>query len=185
MEVGIVALQGAFTEHAKILSRLHVKSFEIRNLSDLNKPMDGIILPGGESTAISKLLHELNMFDKLRKLIEEGLPTFGTCAGLVLLAKNIKNEPAHFSLLDVEVVRNGYGRQLGSFYTESTFANFSNIPMTFIRAPYIQKVGKNVEILSEIDNKIVACRQQNILVTSFHPELNSDLTIHNYFMSMM
>ena len=185
MKIGIMALQGAFIEHKEKLDALSIDNFYIRNLEDLKKDKDGLILPGGESTAMYKLLKELHMFDTLESQINEGLPTFGTCAGLILLAKNLTNqEYAFLKVMDVTVTRNAYGRQLSSFITTGLF-NKIEIPMVFIRAPYIEHAHKNVEILSVVDGKIVAARQNHLLGTAFHPELTDDLTIHKYFVSMI
>lgn len=186
MQIAVLALQGAFLEHEQMLDKLGVKYFEIRQKKDLEKPFDGLIIPGGESTVQGKLLKELELFEPLKKKIEKGLPVFGTCAGLVLLAKELNNdERRHFSTMDISVVRNAYGRQLGSFHIESDFAGLGKIPMTFIRAPYIDKVWGDTKILAIVDGHIVAARHGNQLVTSFHPELDEDLTIHKYFIEMV
>ena len=186
MRIGVLALQGAFIEHEQILARLGVSSFEIRQEKDLDSAFDGLIIPGGESTVQGKLLRELNMFDKIKNLIENGLPVFGTCAGLLLLAKKIENDDrTHLATMDITAVRNAYGRQLGSFYTEQDFKGIGKIPMTFIRAPYISGVQGDTEILAEADGHIVAARQKNQLVTAFHPELNDDLSVHDYFTKMI
>ncbi|WP_315521438.1 pyridoxal 5'-phosphate synthase glutaminase subunit PdxT [Leptotrichia wadei] len=190
MKIGVLALQGAFAEHRKMLGKLGIESFEIRKKSDLsnavnNNDIDGLIIPGGESTVIGKLLYDLDLFDDIKKLILEGLPVFGTCAGLILLAKEIENDSrTYLGAMDIKVRRNAYGRQLGSFFTESEFKGVGVIPMTFIRAPYISSVGKNVEILSEVDGNVVAAKENNILVTSYHPELNDDLKVHKFFAEM-
>ena len=190
MKIGVLALQGAFAEHRKMLKKLGLESFEIRKKSDLsnavdNNDIDGLIIPGGESTVIGKLLYDLDLFDDIKKLILEGLPVFGTCAGLILLAKEIENDNrSYFGVIDIKVRRNAYGRQLGSFFTESEFKGIGVIPMTFIRAPYILDVGKNIEILSKVDGNIVAARENNILVTSYHPELNTDLNVHKFFIKI-
>ena len=190
MKIGVLALQGAFAEHIKMLEKLGVESFEIRKKSDLsnavnNNDVDGLIIPGGESTVIGKLLYDLDLFDDIKKLILKGLPVFGTCAGLILLAKEIENDNrTYLGAMDIKVRRNAYGRQLGSFFTESEFKGLGVIPMTFIRAPYISSVGKKVEILSEVDGNIVAAKENNILVTSYHPELNDDLRVHEFFIEM-
>lgn len=185
MIVGILALQGAFIEHKHKLDSLNITSFYIRNKHDLQKPKDGLILPGGESTAMHKLLVELDMKDLLISQIKSGLPTFGTCAGMILLAKHISNqEYAFLKLMDINVTRNGYGRQSGSFIIHHEFDK-KKIPMTFIRAPYIQSVSDEVVVLSIYDQRIVAARQKNMLVTSFHPELNHDFTIYHYFIDMI
>ncbi|MFA7032862.1 MAG: pyridoxal 5'-phosphate synthase glutaminase subunit PdxT [Bacilli bacterium] len=186
MIIGVLALQGAFIEHQKILEKLGCETFTIRNKDDLNRKMDGLILPGGESTTMYGLLKELQMEDKIKSLINSGLPTFGTCAGLLLLANQIHNyESAFLQTMDITARKNAYGKQLGSFITTADFSDKKNIPLVFIRAPYIERVGKNVEILSIVNGMIVAARQNNQLVTAFHPELTDDLTIHRYFLEMI
>lgn len=186
MKIGVIAVQGAFIEHEKMLAELGISSFEIRQNCDLNRSFDGFIIPGGESTVQGKLLKELNLFDALKELIENGLPVFGTCAGLILLAKTIENERyAYFRTMDITARRNAYGRQLGSFHTTGNFKGIGDIPMTFIRAPYIQSAAKEVEILATVDGKIVAAKQKNQLVTAFHPELDHDLGVHRYFADMI
>lgn len=187
MKVAILALQGAFTEHKKMLEGLGVKTLELRQKRDCLENFDALILPGGESTVMGKLLRELNMFDILKNKIKEGLPVFGTCAGLLLLAGNIENDSRkHMALMDITAERNAYGRQLGSFETVSEFKGIGNVPMRFIRAPYIKKIDSDdVEILSVVDGKIVAARERNMLVTAFHPELTSSDDIHRYFIGMI
>ena len=187
MKIGVLAIQGAFIEHEKILKSLGVEVFEIRKKSDLQEnSMDGLILPGGESTTMGKLLHDLDIFDDLKKLIQDGLPTFGTCAGMIILAKEIENDNrVHFGLMDIKVKRNAYGRQLGSFFTENEFKHVGIVPMTFIRAPYIDSVSDGVEVLASVDDKIVAARYKNQIGLAFHPELTDDTRIHEYFLSMV
>lgn len=195
MKIGILAVQGAFIEHKKRLEELGAECFEIRNKSDLIHEFDGLVLPGGESTVQGKLLKELDLFDQLQERIKSGLPVLATCAGLILLAENLKNDTVrHFATLPVTVVRNAFGRQLGSFYIEQEFGTLGKVPMTFIRAPVIETVGKNVEILSvvcdsenakENNKKIVAVRFKNQLAMSFHPELNYDNKIYEYFLEML
>ncbi|MDY7061040.1 MAG: pyridoxal 5'-phosphate synthase glutaminase subunit PdxT [Methanomethylophilus alvi] len=180
--VAILALQGAFIEHEHVLDRLGVDRFEIRQRSDLERPFDALIIPGGESTVIGKLLKDLGLLSPLRDRIEKGLPVFGTCAGLIVLSKNVIGGVPSLATMDITVKRNAYGRQLGSFYTEDGFDGIGKIPMTFIRAPYIDSVGKDVEVLSEVDGRIVAARQGKQLVTAFHPELTEDLSVHRYFL---
>ncbi|WP_400209356.1 pyridoxal 5'-phosphate synthase glutaminase subunit PdxT [Methanomethylophilus alvi] len=180
--VAILALQGAFIEHEHVLDRLGVDRFEIRQRSDLERPFDALIIPGGESTVIGKLLKDLGILSPLRDRIEKGLPVFGTCAGLIVLSKNVIGGMPSLATMDITVKRNAYGRQLGSFYTEDGFDGIGKIPMTFIRAPYIDSVGKDVEVLSEVDGRIVAARQGKQLVTAFHPELTEDLSVHRYFL---
>ncbi|MCR4619689.1 MAG: pyridoxal 5'-phosphate synthase glutaminase subunit PdxT [Paludibacteraceae bacterium] len=180
MRIAVFALQGAFVEHEHMLQQLGADTFQVRQAADWNQHKDGIILPGGESTVQSKLLQELGLFEPLRQAISEGLPVFGTCAGLILLS------PSHLGTMDIEVRRNAYGRQLGSFHTNASVSHVgTDIPMTFIRAPYIEKVtSPDCEVLSEVDGHIVAARQGNQLVTAFHPELDNDLRIHKFFLSM-
>lgn len=185
MTIGILAVQGAFVEHRHVLNKLGVDHFEIRQYQDLLKPMDGLILPGGESTAMRKLLDDLGMFSVLKEMISKGLPTLGTCAGMILLAKNLINqELSHMQLMDIDVQRNAYGRQLGSFFTTDFFGN-QKIPMTFIRAPFIKRAGHDVNILSTVDGHIVAARQNHMLVTAFHPELTGSTYVHEYFLQMI
>ncbi|GHT76354.1 pyridoxal 5'-phosphate synthase subunit PdxT [Bacteroidia bacterium] len=182
LKIGVLALQGGFVEHISHLQSLQVDTFEIRKKTDLDREMDGLVIPGGESTTIGKLLKELDLYDDLKAKINQGMPVFGTCAGMILLAKQIEGKSnASFGAIDIVVKRNAYGRQLGSFFTEAEFKGIGKIPMTFIRAPYIETAEKNVDILSVVDNHIVAAREKNVLVTSFHPELTSDNRVHQYF----
>ena len=188
MKIGILALQGAFAEHEKVLDKLGVASVQIRNLDDFQKhqsDLSGLILPGGESTTMGKLLRDQNMLIPLRGAILNDLPVFGTCAGLILLAKKITSqEESHLATMDIVVERNAYGRQLGSFYTEAECKGVGQIPMTFIRGPIISSVGEGVEILATVDDQIVAAKEKNMLVTSFHPELTDDVGLHQYFINM-
>lgn len=186
MRIAILALQGAFIEHEQMIERLGVSSFEIRQRKDIEQPFDGLIIPGGESTVQGKLLRELDLFEPLKMKVTNGMPVFGTCAGLLLLAKEIKNDDRiHFATMNITAIRNAYGRQLGSFYTESEFKGIGKIPMTFIRAPYIEAVHGKAKILATVNGKIVAARENNMLVTAFHPELNKDLSVHRYFIEMI
>lgn len=185
MRIGILALQGAFAEHSNVLSKLGVENFEIRQRKDIEQPFDGLILPGGESTVMGKLLRELELFEELRQRIQQGLPTFGTCAGLILLAKQVEGGVPCFGTMDITAKRNAYGRQLGSFYTQETLRGLGTVPMTFIRAPYIAQAGPQVEVLGQVDGHIVAARQGNQLVTAFHPELNESDSVHQYFLRMV
>ena len=188
MKIGILALQGAFVEHEKVLAKLGVESIELRNLEDFQQHqsnLSGLILPGGESTTMGKLLRDQNMLLPIREAILSGLPVFGTCAGLILLAKEIiSQKESHLGTMDMVVERNAYGRQLGSFYTEAECKGVGQIPMTFIRGPIISSVGEDVEILATVDNQIVAAQEKNMLVTSFHPELTDDVRLHQYFINM-
>jgi 5'-phosphate synthase pdxT subunit len=179
--IGILALQGAFAEHEACLDRLGFQYTEIRKKEHLSAPLDAIIIPGGESTVMNKLLKDLDMMNILRNMIQEGLPVFGTCAGLILLSKEVDGGESGLSTMDIRTARNAYGRQLGSFSTSGSFCG-CEIPMTFIRAPYIESTGPDVEILSKTDGRITAARQGKQLVTAFHPELTDDLTVHRYFL---
>lgn len=184
MKIGVLALQGAFIEHEKMLASLGAESFEIRQLKDIGQPMDGLIIPGGESTVQGKLLRELGLMEPLRGLISGGLPVFGTCAGLILLAKSIDGgEAPHLAVMDITAKRNAYGRQLESFAANGVFKGIGSVPMTFIRAPYISNT-QGAEILAEVGGKAVAARQGNMLVTAFHPELTEDTSVHSYFLDM-
>ena len=184
MAVGILAVQGAFAEHAAVLDQLHVPHFEIRQKRDLSQPMDRLILPGGESTVMRKLLTELELLEPLKQRITDGMPVLGTCAGLILLAKQIDGGKPCFATMDISVKRNAYGRQLGSFHTEHMFGTLGVLPMTFIRAPYIASVQGDTQILATVDGNIVAAQQGNQLVTAFHPELDDNTAIHEYFLHM-
>ncbi|MFA6308949.1 MAG: pyridoxal 5'-phosphate synthase glutaminase subunit PdxT [Clostridia bacterium] len=184
--IGVLALQGGFIEHIKALSKLGAESFEIRQLSDLEgKKINGLILPGGESTVVGKLLRELELLEPLKKLIGSGTPVFGSCAGMILLAKQISNDPhVYFDAMDISVKRNAFGRQLGSFFATADFNGIGEVPMIFIRAPYIETAADDVEILAQVKGHIVAARQGNMLATAFHPELSDDLRIHEYFLKL-
>jgi 5'-phosphate synthase pdxT subunit len=185
--IGVLAVQGAFEEHIIALEKLGVHCIEIRKPSDLTSSvLAGLVLPGGESTVMGKLLRELELFEPIKKMIEEGLPVLGTCAGLILLAEKIADDPAlHFGTMAIVARRNAYGRQLGSFQIEAEFDHCEKIPMVFIRAPYIESVGPGVEILALVDNHIVAARQGKMVVTAFHPELTKDRTVHQYFLNLV
>ena len=186
LQIGVLALQGGFIEHICHLQSLQVFPFEIRKKADLQQEMDGLVIPGGESTTIGKLLKDLDLYNGLKTKIEQGLPVFGTCAGMILLARKLSGtDTTHFGLMDITVKRNAYGRQLGSFVTEADFKGIGTIPMVFIRAPYIEAVGPDVEVLSVVDNHIVAAREKKILVTAYHPELTSDNRVHRYFVEMI
>ena len=186
MTIAILAMQGAFLEHGQMLDRLGVEHFEIRKKEDLNRHFDGLILPGGESTVMRKLLIELDIYDTLKQKIEDGLPVFGTCAGLILLAEHIADDPTvHFGTLPVTVKRNAYGRQLGSFQCTADVEEIGKqLPFTFIRAPYIEKAEDTVKVLSSVDGNIVAVRYENQLGLSFHPEVTEDNRVHAYFLQM-
>lgn len=184
--IAVMALQGAFIEHERRLQALGAETFEVRQLADWNQPKDGLVLPGGESTTQLKLLTDLGLLEPVRRDILAGLPVFGTCAGLILMAKEVEGEAfPRLSTMDIRVRRNAYGRQLGSFATEHEMEGVGRIPMTFIRAPYIESVSGEARVLAEVDGHIVAAQQGNQLVTAFHPELNDDPAVHRYFLSLL
>ena len=186
MKIAVLAVQGAFIEHEKVLERLGVETVELRKAEDLEQDFDGLVLPGGESTVQSRLLKELSMFEPLKKKIEEGLPVLATCAGLILMAQNISNDENRcFATLPVTVKRNAYGRQLGSYYYEGEIKEIGTFPMEFIRAPYIESVEKNVEILAQVEEKIVGVAYKNQLAFSFHPELTGNDRIHDKFIELI
>ena len=178
MKIAILALQGAFEEHQQMLHSIGVDTFLVRNLNDWQEEKDGLILPGGESTAMMRIMKDEGLFEPLRSAITSGLPVFGTCAGLILL------DNLHLNTMNIEAKRNAYGRQLGSFHCLSEFDGLGVVPMTFIRAPYIAKAGENVSVLATVNGNIVAARQENQLVTAFHPELDTDTKIHEMFVNM-
>lgn len=184
--IGILSLQGSVIEHQKMLQQLAgVTCLLVKDQETLQK-VDGLILPGGESTTIAKLLHQFGLFEPLRQRILAGMPVWGTCAGMILLAKNIVGEEPHLGLMDITVRRNAYGRQIDSFEQKAVLPAIAShpLPLVFIRAPWIEQADSQVEILCVLDHHIVAARQQNMLVTSFHPELTDDLSCHRYFQQM-
>jgi 5'-phosphate synthase pdxT subunit len=187
LKIAVLALQGDFREHRKMLDKLGVESFEVRQASDWQKEKDGLILPGGESTTMLKLLNELGLMEVMKNDLQNGLPVYGTCAGLILLSSNVVGEDRErFATMNITTRRNAYGRQLGSFYTEDFVRGIDHkVPMTFIRAPYIESVGEGVEVLAMVDGHIVAAKQGVQLVTSFHPELNEDTSVHKFFLDMI
>lgn len=183
MKIGVLAVQGGFAEHIAAIRALGASAQEIRKAADLKSNFDGLIFPGGESTVMGKVLRETGMFRPLQELIADGLPAFGTCAGMIMLADQIENEPyAYLGGIDIAVRRNAYGRQLGSFSTDGLFSGIGMIPMTFIRAPYIAAMGNGVTPLAWVDGHPVAAENAQILVTAFHPELTADLRVHRYFL---
>ena len=188
MEIAVLALQGSFIEHRQKLKKLGVDTFEIRQLKDIDRHFDGLILPGGESTTQGKLLRELGLFEPLKEKILNGLPVFGTCAGLILLAENLENDnkvKCHFGTMPATVARNAYGRQLGSFSTKGTFGETKNVEMTFIRAPYVPMWSPDVQVLAKINERVVAVRYKNQLGIAFHPELTNDKVVYEYFLDMI
>ena len=167
MKIAVLAVQGAFIEHEKMLESLGAETIELRQKSDLEQDFDGIVLPGGESTVQGKLLKELDMYDALKEKIEQGMPVLATCAGLILLAEELSNDDKRHFHYDGEI------KGLGVY------------PMEFIRAPYIESVKPGVEVLAEVDGHIVAVKFQNQIALAFHPELSDDTRIHQMFLDMI
>lgn len=187
MKIGVLAFQGGVVEHINQIEALGYDAVKVKKESDL-EGIDGIILPGGESTTMSKLLNITGLMEPLRKKIEKGLPTWGTCAGMILLAKDIDGESKnHLGVMDIKVKRNAFGTQIDSFTTKKVIKAVSENPMdlVFIRAPYVENYGKEVEVLCEIDGHVVAAKEKNIIVTSFHPELTEDFTFLKYFLKII
>lgn len=183
-KVGILALQGAFIEHKKILESLGAECVEIRQKKDL-KDLAGIVLPGGESTVQGQLLHKLDLFTPVQEKILSGLPVLATCAGLILLAQSIEgSSEKHLGTLPVTVRRNAYGRQLGSFAGAYPMKGYGQFPMVFIRAPYIAETSPQVDVLASVDDHPVAVRYENQIGLSFHPELSPDTRIHETFLQL-
>ena len=186
MLIGVVAVQGAVSEHIDMLKRLEVEAIPVKTKEDINS-VDGLILPGGESTTIGRLLHLYNIDTVIKKRAMEGMPIFGTCAGMILLSKHINSyDQPTLGLIDATIVRNAFGRQIDSMEVDLTIKGFdSPFHAIFIRAPVVKEVGEGVEVLSEIPQGIVFIRQGNVLASSFHPELGTDLRIHKYFLDMV
>lgn len=185
MKIGIVAIQGDYEAHARTLDRLGVEHTYVRLPDDLTG-VSGVILPGGESTTHLKVMTEEGLFDALKKFASDGGAMFGTCAGAILLARDVHG-PAQQSLglLDISILRNAYGRQLASdVHTGSSKVSDHPLEMVFIRAPIIESVGKEVEVLANEGGHPVLVQQGRILAATFHPELTSDTTIHNYFLEL-
>lgn len=186
MKIGIAAVQGAFLEHENMLEKLGIEYIELRQKADLSKGYDGLILPGGESTVQGKLLKELDMFDTIKAQIESDLPVLATCAGMILLAENLSNDDKrYFQSIPMTVKRNAYGRQLGSFHTTAPFQGIGEIPMTFIRAPYIESADPEVQVLAAVNSKKVAVRYKKQIALAFHPELDTDMRIYEGFLKLV
>ena len=185
MKVGVLSLQGAVEEHLEMIKRCGFEGIKVKTVGDLEK-IDRLIIPGGESTAIGKLAKIYSLDREISKRGREGMPIFGTCAGMILLAnKVVGNEQIRFNLIDIVVERNAFGRQVDSFEVDLNIENFTGKPFraVFIRAPYIKKIGSNVKVLAKFKGKIIMAQQKNILVSSFHPELTEDIRVHKYFLS--
>ena len=182
MRIGVLAVQGAFVEHETVLRSLGANCVELRQKKDI-AGIDGLVLPGGESTVQGMLLRQLDMFDELKGLISDGLPVLATCAELILLAQKLDaDETVHFGTLPVTVRRNAYGRQLGSFETRAAVGEIADFPLVFIRAPYITEHRGDVNVLSTVDGNIVGVEYKNQIGLAFHPEMTSDSRIHESFL---
>jgi 5'-phosphate synthase pdxT subunit len=187
VKIGVLALQGAAAEHIQMLSALGTEAIPVRLPSELNG-LDALIIPGGESTTISKLLSDYGLMVPIRRLAKKGFPIFGTCAGLVLLAKKVPNlQLESIGVMDIEVERNAFGRQVDSFEADLKIPALHNGTFhgVFIRAPLIEKVERGVEVLCQLNGKPVAVRQRKLLACAFHPELTDDLRLHKYFLNMI
>lgn len=185
--VGVLSFQGSVAEHMQMLNKIDgVTPLEVKTKEALDQ-VDGLILPGGESTTIAKLLHIFGLFEPLKERITNGMPVWGTCAGMILLAKQIVGESAHLGVMDITVRRNAYGTQLDSFSTSAEIPEISEKPVSlvFIRAPWVESADENVRILCQISGHIVVARQDHMLVTSFHPELTETPAVHQYFAEMI
>ncbi len=189
IKIGVLALQGAFREHIRSVNRCGLKAQEIRHPEQL-KDIDGLIIPGGESTTIDKLISKYDFKSFLDVFHKDKKPIFGTCAGMILLSRKVEGYDFGLGYIDIEIQRNSYGRQIDSF-EEYIDINFNGSQKTekfkavFIRAPRIIRAGQYVDVLSMINDDIVLARQKNILVSSFHPELEDDLRVHDYFINMI
>jgi len=184
MKIGVLALQGGFQEHIHHINELGYDGVLVKTVEDL-KNIKALIIPGGESTTMGKLLKVTGLLSPLKEMIKNGLPVWGTCAGMILLAKNIDGETAtHLGVMDISVTRNAYGTQLDSFSTQIKLDEVDSNPLdlVFIRAPYVSEVNNSVVVLAKVNNNIVAVRENNMLATSFHPELTSNTSFHKYFL---
>ena len=181
--IGILSVQGAVSEHVEMVRAAGAKPRCVKYAHEL-EGLDGLIIPGGESTAIGRLLRDFNLIEPIKRRYESGMAVWGTCAGMILMAKELADDDTrHLCLMDICVRRNAYGRQLESFTASAAVPEVSDepVPVVFIRAPYVESVGDGVRVLLTIDGNIVACREGRLLATSFHPELTEDISFHRYF----
>ena len=188
MEVGVLAVQGDFAEHIAVLSKLGVKTREVRLPEHLDS-LSGLIIPGGESTTLSRLMTLYNLREPLQQMATEGRAVWGTCAGMIMLSQEItENDPVPLGIMDISVQRNAFGRQVDSFEQRLNITGLDGGPFhaIFIRAPVIIRIGKGVEVLSALeDERPVAVKQGNLMATSFHPELTNDYRFHSYFLELV
>lgn len=186
-KIGVLALQGAVTEHTNMLELCGSETVAVKRKGELDE-VQGLIIPGGESTAIGKLMVKYGFVEKIRELSFQGFPIYGSCAGLILLAKQLtEGDQPLLGLMDIEVRRNAFGRQVDSFEANLEIADLGEKPFpgVFIRAPWIEEAGPKVKVMSRYSDKAVMAQEGNFLVSAFHPELTSDLRIHKYFMEMV
>jgi 5'-phosphate synthase pdxT subunit len=184
VKVGILALQGDVSEHAQALTDLGADAVEVRTPEQLTA-VDALVLPGGESTTMSKLLESSDLFEPVGSRLADGMPAFGTCAGMILLASEVldgRPDQRSFGVIDLAVRRNAFGRQVDSFEAELDVEGVGRVPAVFIRAPYVERAGEGVEVLARVDDHPVLCRQGAVLVAAFHPELSGDLRLHELFL---
>jgi len=187
MKIGVLALQGAVREHCQAIRACGAESVEIKYVDQLQE-IDGLIIPGGESTTVGKLMVRHEMIEPLQRMGAEGFPVFGTCTGLILLAKDIHgSDQPRLGLMDMTVERNAFGRQIASFEMDLSIPEIGgpDFHAIFIRAPYISRVGPGVRVLAEYEGKILMARENNLLAAAFHPELTEDLRIHRYFLEIV
>ena len=186
MKIGVLSLQGAVAEHVRMLEEAGATAIAVKKVEEL-EDLDGLVLPGGESTTMSKLMHNYGFMEALRQFGQAKKPIFGTCAGAILLANRINGqEDTHLGLMDIKVERNAFGRQKDSFEVELPVAGVAaDYPAVFIRAPYIMEVGENAQVLAKYEEKIVAAREGHYLAAAFHPELTEDARMHQYFVEMV
>lgn len=188
VKIGVLAIQGSVVEHLEILEKCGAQAVLVKKLEHLNKAQ-ALILPGGESTTIGKLLKRFGLGSEISKRAKAGMPLYGTCAGAILMAKEILNDQPEYSLnlMDVGIERNSYGAQLDSFITELNIPVLGKqkVPAYFIRAPKITRVGKNCEVLAKVSEDPVLIREGNLLISTFHPELTEDTRVHRYFLEML
>lgn len=186
--IGVLALQGDFEAHLRMLQRCGVQGCEVRTVQQLQE-VDGLIIPGGESTTIIKLMQRYGLDEAVRQRAAEGMPIYGTCAGLIVMAREIEEYPQQprLGLLDVAVARNAFGRQVDSFEVDLPVPRLGEQPLraVFIRAPYVTRTGEGVEVLAKLDGKVVLVQQANLLGGAFHPELTDDVRLHRYFVEMV
>jgi len=186
LKVGVLAVQGAFIEHERVLREFGATVVELRQAADITEDLDGLVLPGGESTTQHLLLDDLGMTGPLRRQVEGGLPVLATCAGMILLASEVRGGGTPcLGTIPMRVLRNAYGRQIDSFHTTAPVEGVDPVPMTFIRAPCVEEVGDGVKVLSRVDGRIVAVRYGAQVALAFHPELDGSRAIHQAFLRLV